>query len=137
MRTDPADYDMRVMLVDDNPDTLATMKLVLQLRGFEAETYLHARDALEAQRRRPVDVLITDIFMPDADGLEVIQQFRPRWRRTRIVAISGTATKVKGDYLETARQVGADRILRKPFDPRELLRLPLGLAAAAPFATSS
>ena len=67
------------MLLDDNPDMLATTKLVLQSQGLEVETYRHAPDALEAQMRRPADVLITGIFMPDADGIEVIQQFRSRW----------------------------------------------------------
>jgi CheY-like chemotaxis protein len=79
--------------------------------------------ARAAQRQQAADMLITDIFMPDADGLEVILQFRTHWPATRIVAMSGGGRKVKGDYLEAARQAGADVTLRKPFDPAELLHL--------------
>lgn len=114
---------MRVLVLDDNPDMLASMKLVLEEQGFEVEVCARAAQAFEAQTRRAADVLVTDIFMPDADGLEVIQQFRSRWPRTRIVAMSGGGQRVKSDYLETARQVGADIALRKPFDPAELLRV--------------
>ena len=113
----------RVILLDDNPDMLMTMKVLLEDGGVEVVTCTHATDAFRAQRERAADVLVTDIFMPDADGLEVIQQFRKAWPATRIVAMSGGGRKVKGDYLEIARQAGADLALRKPFDPQELLRL--------------
>lgn len=113
----------RVILLDDNPDMLVTMKLLLEDGGVEVVTCMHARDALRAQRERPADVLVTDIFMPDADGLEVIQQFRREWPGIRIIAMSGGGRKVKGDYLETAREAGADLALRKPVDPNELIRL--------------
>ena len=112
----------RVMVLDDNHDMVTTMKMLLEDRGVEVVTCTRALAALEAQRAQPVDVLITDIFMPDADGLEVIQHFRKQWPATRIVAMSGGGRKVKGDYLEAARHAGADVVLRKPFDPDELLR---------------
>jgi CheY-like chemotaxis protein len=113
----------RVILLDDNPDMLITMKLLLEDSGIDVVTCMHARDAFREQRERPADALVTDIFMPDADGLEVIQQFRREWPAIRIVAMSGGGRKVKGDYLEIAREAGADIALRKPVDPQELLRL--------------
>ena len=122
---------MRVIVLDDNPDMLESLRLILEKRGFEVQTCLHARDALEAQRLRPANVLISDVFMPEADGLEIIQQFRARWPDTRIIAISGGGQKVKSDYLEAARQVGADVAVRKPFDPDELLRMLAGLVPGA------
>ena len=112
-----------MILLDDNPDMLVTMKLLLEDGGVDVVTCTHAADAFRAQREKAADVLVTDIFMPDADGLEVIQQFRTAWPATRIIAMSGGGRKVKGDYLETAREAGADLALRKPFDPLELLRL--------------
>jgi CheY-like chemotaxis protein len=113
----------RVIVLDDNLDMLATMKLLLEDRAVEVVTCDCAAAALAAQRERPADMLVTDIFMPESDGLEVIQQFRRGWPGTRIVAMSGGGRKVKGDYLEAARQAGADVTLRKPFDPGELLDL--------------
>ena len=113
----------RVILLDDNPDMLATLKLLLEDGGLDVVTCMRAAAALQAQRERPADVLVTDIFMPDADGLEVIQQFRRGWPSMRIIAMWGGGRKVKGDYLDTAREAGADIALRKPVDPNELLRL--------------
>lgn len=113
----------RVILLDDNPDMLVTMKVLLEDGGVEVVTCMHAAEAFRAQREQPADMLVTDIFMPDADGLEVIQQFRRLWPATRIVAMSGGGLKVKTDYLETAREAGADIALRKPVDPAELLHL--------------
>jgi CheY-like chemotaxis protein len=113
----------RVIVLDDNLDMLATMKLLLQDCGVEVVTCHSAAAALAAQHEQAADMLITDIFMPDSDGLEVIQHFRRDWPGTRIVAMSGGGRKVKGDYLEAARQAGAHVTLRKPFDPDELLQL--------------
>lgn len=114
---------MRVLVLDDNPDTLRSLELVLQHGGFETASALSGKDALALQNEKPVDVLITDILMPDVDGMEIIDEFRSRWPHVRIIAISGGGEMVKGDYLSIATQIGADLTLRKPVDPEQLLQL--------------
>jgi CheY-like chemotaxis protein len=112
---------MRVLVVDDNRDMLETMQLLLAHAGHEAEVSDNAGRALEIQRERPADVLITDIFMPGTDGLETILEFRARWPDLRIVAMSGGGMVARRDYLEVAREAGADAMLRKPFEPQRLI----------------
>ena len=69
----------------------------------------------------PADILITDIFMPESDGFEVIDGFRKEFPRTKIVAISGDATRAKHEYLSAASLMGVEATLKKPFQAEELL----------------
>ena len=112
---------MRILVVDDNDDVLLSMNSLLEAAGHEAETASDARRALEIHRTRPADLVITDIFMPEQDGLETIVQFRSESPHVKIVAMSGGGDIAKHDYLEVAQHAGADAMLRKPFDPQQLL----------------
>ena len=114
---------MRVLLLDDHPEVLASLELLLKAAGYDVQAAGTAAEALAAQQARPADVLVTDIFMPDSDGLETISAFRARWPGLTIIAMSGGGQRVSGDYLDTASLAGADRLLRKPFDPAQLLAL--------------
>jgi CheY-like chemotaxis protein len=114
---------VRVLILDDNPELLDSLALVLTSAGHEVDTAPSAAHALASQRERPADVLITDIFMPDTDGLEVIAAFRSAWPRLKIIAMSGGGRMAKGNYLETAGIAGADAMLRKPFAPARLLAM--------------
>ena len=123
---------MKILVLDDNPDTVRTLELILQHGGFETAAAPSGKEALAMQTAAPADVLITDILMPDVDGMEVIDEFRSRWPQVRIIAISGGGEMVKGDYLSVATQIGADVTLRKPVDPEKLLKLLADLERAAP-----
>lgn len=115
---------MRILIVDDNPDLLESLALVLKSAGYDVETAPSAHAALAAHHARPADVVVTDIFMPETDGLEAVAAFRARWPQLKIVAMSGGGRKVHSEnYLETARLVGADALLGKPFDPARLLAM--------------
>lgn len=114
---------MRVLVVDDNAELLESLALVLKAAGYDVDIASSAACALDAQRERPADVLITDIFMPDTDGLETVRAFRAGWPALKIVAMSGGGRMAKGNYLETAKVVGANAVLQKPFDPAALLRM--------------
>ena len=112
----------RLLVVDDDADMRLTLKLSLELAGYTVDVAANGREALEVQRMRPADVLITDIFMPDADGFEAIDLFRREFPRTRIIVVSGGAQFTKRDYLPDAQLIGADATLQKPFDVDVLLR---------------
>jgi|SRR5262245_44340755 len=120
---------MRVLLVDDNVDLLSSLALVLESAGYEVEPASSVAQALDAHQKRAADLLITDIFMPDTDGLEAIAAFRAVSPGLRIIAMSGGGQVAKGNYLDTAEVVGADAVLRKPFDPARLLGLVATLRA--------
>jgi CheY-like chemotaxis protein len=99
-----------------------SMRLLLERAGYEVELAPNGARALELQRARPSEVLITDIFMPETDGLETIARFRREHPGVRIIAMSGGGVHVRGEtYLATAGIAGADAVLRKPFDRQVLL----------------
>jgi len=115
----------RVLVVDDNPDMRLTMKLLLEHEGYEVELAANGREALEVQRARPSRVLVTDLFMPDADGFETIERFRKEFPQTRIIAMSGGGSKpeLRTDHLPVASEIGAHATLRKPFSIEKLLEV--------------
>jgi DNA-binding response OmpR family regulator len=117
----------RVLVVDDNADLRSMLRLCLEADGFEVEVAANGQLALDLLGQRPADVLVTDLFMPDQDGIETILEVRKRYPQVRIVAMSGWTSTEGSDYLRVAREIGALETLRKPFDPRQLSRLLRGL----------
>ena len=111
----------RVLVVDDNADTRLMMKLLLETEGYRVEIAANGREALEVQRRRPSQILVTDLFMPEADGLETLQRFRADYPTMPIILISGGGNlPMKTDHLAVARELGV-RTLRKPVSADTLL----------------
>lgn len=123
----------RILIVDDSEDARLTIAECLERDGYEVGLSAEGAEALKAQEKTPFDVLITDIFMPDKDGVETIREFHQRYPQTRIIAMSGS-NRARVDYLAFSLEIGADKVLRKPFDVAELktmLREVLAKTAAA------
>jgi DNA-binding response OmpR family regulator len=113
---------VRILVIEDNADLRAVMQLALEGAGYEVECAGDGRQGVEAQRSRPADVVITDIFMPFKDGIETIVELRQHFPQTRIIAVSGGGDYLKKpDYLWAAREFGAVLTLEKPFGADELL----------------
>lgn len=113
---------MRILIADDDEDLRTTLRIVLERAGYEVDAVPDGEQAIQAQRRHPADILITDLFMPHCDGLETVAYFREHHPCTRIVAISGGGfTGQRTNHLSVAQQAGADVILRKPFEVGLLL----------------
>ena len=112
----------RVLVVDDNPDMRLAAKMLLESEGYVVEVAKNGDEALRVQRERPSKILITDLFMPDVDGLETVQRFRADYPDMPIIVISGGGTLLpsKADHLSVARELGV-LTLRKPFDPQVLI----------------
>jgi DNA-binding response OmpR family regulator len=119
----------RILVVDDNADLRSTIKALLQADGFDVAVAGDGRAALELHQSRPADVVITDLFMPDKDGIETIVELRKLSPQLKIVAMSGWTSTQGSDYLQVAREIGATVTLQKPFDPQELSRVVRQLAA--------
>jgi CheY-like chemotaxis protein len=114
----------RILVVDDNVDLRDSLKRMLEQAGYDVMLARDGEDALQLQRQHPADVLLTDIFMPERDGLETIESFRRRYPKVRIIAMSGDAhlrVTTASDYLAVARVAGAHATLRKPFAAAALL----------------
>ena len=119
----------RVLVVDDNEDLRATVQALLQADGFDVAVAADGEAALAEHRLRPADVVITDLFMPDKDGIETIIELKKLYPGVKIVAMSGWTSTQGSDYLQVAREIGASVTLQKPFDPAELSRVVRQLAS--------
>src|SRR5690349_9048538 len=110
----------RVLVVDDHADIRSALQRLLAHLGYDVETAADGNQALAIHRSHPVAVVITDIFMPGKEGMETIQAFKSEWPGVRVIAMSGGGDVARGSYLDAARQVGADAVLRKPFSLESL-----------------
>jgi|SRR5688572_14683774 DNA-binding response OmpR family regulator len=113
----------RVLVVDDNEDLRNTIGALLQADGFDVSLAADGQAALAQHHARPCDVVLTDLFMPDKDGIETIVELRKVSPGIKIVAMSGWTSSQGSDYLQVAREIGASVTLQKPFDPQELSRV--------------
>jgi CheY-like chemotaxis protein len=112
---------LSMLLVDDDEPFLTATCRALRGAGYAVES---APDGAQALRILPVqapDLLITDVMMPNGDGIELISAVRRNFPKVRILAISGRGLYGSVDLLRLARQVGADGALAKPFTTEDLL----------------
>lgn len=121
-----------ILVVDDDAPFRAAVSRVLCGAGYrvvEAGDGCRAQETLKSERP---DILVTDIIMPDGDGIELINAVKWRYPTLRILAISGRGQMGSLDLLKMAAMVGADATLSKPLAPDELLSKIEGLVAMGP-----
>jgi DNA-binding response OmpR family regulator len=120
---------LRILVIDDNEDVRTVIQLSLQAEGFEVSVAENGSRAAKVLRACRADVVITDILMPEQDGVETIAQLRAEFPHVKIIAMSGAypAIGTGFDYLSVPRELGA-QILRKPFDMQELVTMVRALA---------
>ena len=112
---------MRVLVIEDDESFRGLTVRWLQSCGIEAEGVADGGRALALYRKRPADVIITDMFMPEVEGFETISGLRREFPEAKIIAMSGRSPKAKYDVLQAARQIGAARTFKKPFRFEELV----------------
>lgn len=112
-----------ILLVDDDVPLLQSMAEVLRRRGYAVALVHHGRAAMDFVTRQRVDLVISDVFMPEADGLELLGLLRRCVPCPPLVAMSGSSAYRVNGMLKAAAMLGAVRTLAKPFDSQELLAL--------------
>jgi YesN/AraC family two-component response regulator len=110
-----------ILVVDDEPMVREGLKLALEMEGYAAITASDGNEALKLVERNKPNLIITDIIMPDRDGIEVICSVRKKNPDIKIIAISGGGRISASDHLRAASQLGANAILAKPFTTDQLL----------------
>ena len=110
-----------VLLLEDNAAYRALMSEVLRIAGFEVCAAPDGRRVAEILRERPIDLVITDLVMPERDGLEIMTELRYTHPRLPVIAISGDVPLNRDLYLLLAEKLGAARILAKPFKMDQLI----------------
>jgi two-component system cell cycle response regulator CtrA len=109
---------MRVLLVEDDAATAASIELMLKKESFIIDTTDLGEDGLEIGKLYDYDIIILDLMLPDIDGYEVLRRLRAARVRTPILILSGLGEL---DHKLKGLGFGADDFLTKPFDRRELI----------------
>ena len=110
-----------VLVVDDDPSIRALIRLYLEGAGYGVLEAADGRQAMATLDGQSADLVILDIFMPEMDGLEVLQALREHSKSCKVMAISGGSAKIGMDLLGHATIFGADQVLEKPFGEATLL----------------
>jgi DNA-binding NtrC family response regulator len=103
----------KILVIDDSDSIRELVLLVLTRDGHEVVGTSCGRECIAHLQRHPVDLLITDIFMPEVDGLEIILQAKKLKPEVRVIAMSSKTGKM--DMLPAAKAFGASLTLHKPF----------------------
>ena len=112
-----------IVAIDDDEEHLAYVTALLARTGRDSLGFTSARDAIAFMKENPVELVITDIFMPDMDGFELLRALSAAFPHVAVVTLSGEGRMTKDFYLECAQHLGAVAALRKPFDPDALTRI--------------
>lgn len=110
----------RILLVDDDASFRAMLGITLRKMGHEVLEARDGKEALHLWEAEPPDCVITDLMMPDKDGLETIGAMRHQQPDVKIIAMSGGSRSSHMDYLPVAKRMGAICTLHKPFTPEAL-----------------
>lgn len=111
----------RILVIDDDAQVRVMLRWLLEGAGYEVVDAPDGQEGVRLFRQQPADLVITDIFMPEKDGLEVIQELTRDFPEVKIIAISGGGQTGKVDLLPHAEAFGALRTFQKPLDLRKLL----------------
>ena len=109
-----------ILIIDDNAALREVLRVGLETAGHRVREMRNGRDGILAFRKEPYDLVITDIYMPERDGLELIEALRRTHPQVKILAMSGASGTM--DYLNKARSLGAAMVIRKPFVMPMLLK---------------
>lgn len=113
---------MSVLVVDDVPEICDLVANFLEPLGHAVKRAESGREAVKVFRQHPCDLVITDVLMPDGDGLELIGELQRTTENVRILAISGGGASLgPGFCVSMAKALGAHATLTKPFDRNQLL----------------
>lgn len=110
----------RILVIDDEEIIRIPISEALSRSGYEVHSAGDGKQGLALFNANPIDLVITDLIMPDTEGLETIMALRKLRPDLKIIAISGGAFVHGSQYLKLAQRLGADRVLAKPFSLSEL-----------------
>jgi CheY-like chemotaxis protein len=111
----------RILIIEDNEAVLRVMSRMLTGSGYDVQEASNGKAGLALYRQWATDIVITDIVMPDVEGLEVIRELRKTDPTVRIIAMSGGGIGSAEKYLALAQTFGAGSVLNKPFTQEELM----------------
>jgi len=113
----------RILVIEDVEEVRDVIRRTLEAEGYEVVEASDGKEGIKLYREKQADLIITDIIMPDKEGIETIKELRQDFPDMKIIAISGGGRIGPFDYLNLAKQFGASRTLAKPFELKELVKI--------------
>jgi DNA-binding response OmpR family regulator len=112
----------KILVLDDEPSILLMIKKMLEKEGHEVDLALNGSEGMELFKKNKHELVITDIIMPEKEGLETILELRKTHPELKIIAISGGGRIGPQGYLPSAKYLGADMIFQKPLVQKEFVQ---------------
>jgi CheY-like chemotaxis protein len=110
-----------VLLVEDDKELREMLKMSLLRKGFTVQEAENGKEAISHFKPSITDLVVTDLIMPEEDGIKVVIRLRELKPTIKIIAISGGGKVGPGSYLNLAKALGADAIYSKPFSIKDLI----------------
>ena len=108
---------VKILIIDDNEQVLKVMASYLEHENHEITVAADGKQGIDQLKSQAFDLVITDIIMPEQDGLEVLMWLRTQPKRPKVIAVSGGSPSLDLNYLTSmAKQLSADKVLQKPID---------------------
>jgi YesN/AraC family two-component response regulator len=111
----------KILIIDDEPYILQMLKKMLEKAGHEVSLASNGREGMDLFEKASTDLVITDIIMPDKEGLELILEMKKKRPALKIIAMSGGGRISPESYLECAKHFGAEKVFQKPFRHKDLV----------------
>lgn len=112
----------KILIIEDDEEVCEYLESVLSRAGYECLCASNGKTGVELFMTDPADIVITDIIMPEKDGIETIMDLRRRNSRLKVIAISGGGRAEPENYLHSAKLLGANKTMKKPFTNEEMLQ---------------
>ena len=112
----------RILIIDDEPQIRSMLTLMLERDGYEVVEAPDGVEGIKVYRQNPADLIITDLIMPNKDGIGMIIDLKKEFPDVKIIAMSGGGLNKPDGYLKGAKKLGAACTLTKPIDREKMLQ---------------
>ncbi len=111
----------RILIIDDDESLTGLLRKVLERSGYEVATAANGKEGVNLYLETPADLVISDILMPEMDGLEALKELRRICPDLKVIAVSGGGARLNMDVLRVAEYLGANATFEKPYKIDALL----------------
>lgn len=108
-------------MIEDDDDFRKMLKVMLRQAGYEVFEASNGKEGMIVYDSQEIDLVITDIFMPEKEGVQTVMELRDKNPAVKIIAISGGGSRDKLEYLESVKDIGVQKTFTKPFVSRDFL----------------
>jgi len=120
----------KILVIDDDPECVALLQIAFEQAGYTVFSATDGMSGLKKACNDPFDLIITDVLMPEKDGLEFMIELKRHKPDVKVIAVSGGGVLHAEDCLKMAKVFGAQQVMQKPFDINRMLQVAQELISA-------